>query len=709
MKIKIVLFLIFLFTFHSHAVDNYLHVNVGGGYHTLSYPLLNGTQSGGLGGTANVGFSHFFTEEWGVQTCLGVQSFSAKSKLNYISSVPDVDSQGEAYFFKANFKNSIEQQQALFLDIPLALQFRHIFTEEIGLMATLGAKVSVPLAAGYKTTGTIVTSGFYPQYGDKAELTDMPVHDFLSDTHSYSNNVAFKTAYAAVMDFGALYRLSDETDLYAGAYFNYGLNNILTPDNKLIYQRIGIYNGVLSSSQTDAVKPISFGLKVGLYFHLPEYIPAGKTDLVAPKTKVSEIKIPVKLPTTQTQASKTIQRGKVVEAKDILEARRIVLANKQLKEKTLISDSLRKADSLLIAKRLVASKTVTGNKETKPTVAPKYSASVSMPQLDEIIQVGGKKSKSYKAPKTVKQVKVQQSDTIVPRKVVRPVAPVIVAKVDTVIPKPVEVKPVEIEKPVRDVQPSATPVIPQKEAKREAVALPSPTLDQEEDPFVVAKRIAASFDIKFKFSSDEMVEPDLDKLKALSEILKAYPYIRLHLAGHTDNVGSLRANFKLGDKRASVVKQLFVDDGVLDKNVITKSKAYLEPVVPNSTEENKALNRRVDMTVEKFGKPTKFKVQPSQVPKEQVKDIKSVASNAELLGKERILFGKNLAQLALKYYGSRDFWVYIYEANKDHIANPNKISFGTLIYIPKLDPSLIELNNPSCIEKAKALQQALSY
>jgi len=62
-----------------------------------------------------------------------------------------------------------------------------------------------------------------------------------------------------------------------------------------------------------------------------------------------------------------------------------------------------------------------------------------------------------------------------------------------------------------------------------------------------------------------------------------------------------------------------------------------------------------------------------------------------------------LTIMSKKYYGSKDFWVYIYEANKDRIPNPDKISKGTLIHIPKLDSKLIDVANPRCIKKAKEL------
>ena len=62
-----------------------------------------------------------------------------------------------------------------------------------------------------------------------------------------------------------------------------------------------------------------------------------------------------------------------------------------------------------------------------------------------------------------------------------------------------------------------------------------------------------------------------------------------------------------------------------------------------------------------------------------------------------------LTIMAKKYYGSKDFWVYIYEANKDRIPDPDRISEGALIRIPKLDPRLIDPANPRCIKKAREL------
>ena len=75
----------------------------------------------------------------------------------------------------------------------------------------------------------------------------------------------------------------------------------------------------------------------------------------------------------------------------------------------------------------------------------------------------------------------------------------------------------------------------------------------------------------------------------------------------------------------------------------------------------------------------------------------------EFLGTEKFGQGNTLTNISKKYYGHKDFWVYIYEANKEKIKNPDNISVGTSIRIPKIDPRLIDLENPICLKKAKEL------
>ena len=78
------------------------------------------------------------------------------------------------------------------------------------------------------------------------------------------------------------------------------------------------------------------------------------------------------------------------------------------------------------------------------------------------------------------------------------------------------------------------------------------------------------------------------------------------------------------------------------------------------------------------------------VVKEVTEDTAVIENALELpvyqqfIATEEIREGSRLTWLAYRYYGNKDLWVYIYDANKDHLGNPNEIRVGTPIRIPRL-------------------------
>ncbi len=287
MKKQIILGLCLLATVLIQAQEpvQYLHFNVGGGLHNLSYTMPNGTQNGKSGYTINGAYSYFFTPNWGVQAGLGIQSFGATSKLTYFTAAPAVDSEGDAFEFRTQYTNWQEKQNALYLEIPVAAQYRYAINEKLGLIGSLGAKIALPVYAKYKTIGgQIRTTGYYEQWN--VELYDLPEQGFSTITNSFTDKISLNPVFTGLADVGGLYRLSNNLELYAGVYFNYGFNKTKTPDTKVIYQQNGVYNGMLASNQVQHVKPISFGLKVGVYLQLGKQRNAVKTEIAEPTLPV---------------------------------------------------------------------------------------------------------------------------------------------------------------------------------------------------------------------------------------------------------------------------------------------------------------------------------------------------------------------------------------------------------------------------------------
>lgn len=65
--------------------------------------------------------------------------------------------------------------------------------------------------------------------------------------------------------------------------------------------------------------------------------------------------------------------------------------------------------------------------------------------------------------------------------------------------------------------------------------------------------------------------------------------------------------------------------------------------------------------------------------------------------------------MARKHYGSKVFWVYIYEENKSKIKNPNRVNVGTVVTIPPASKYGIDAKDPTSVAAAnKKAGQILS-
>ena len=67
-------------------------------------------------------------------------------------------------------------------------------------------------------------------------------------------------------------------------------------------------------------------------------------------------------------------------------------------------------------------------------------------------------------------------------------------------------------------------------------------------------------------------------------------------------------------------------------------------------------------------------------------------------------YGSRLTWMAYKHYGHKDLWVYIFEANKSKLRNPNYIKMDQEILIPALDARYTNLDDP----EARALVDNLT-
>jgi len=92
-------------------------------------------------------------------------------------------------------------------------------------------------------------------------------------------------------------------------------------------------------------------------------------------------------------------------------------------------------------------------------------------------------------------------------------------------------------------------------------------------------------------------------VKELGKVLADNPDIAVLIEGHTDNVpyggnGPLTDNWDLSTKRATEVLKLLLKNGNINpQNLTAAGKGEFAPLAPNTTEEGKAKNRRIEVVL----------------------------------------------------------------------------------------------------------------
>ena len=113
-------------------------------------------------------------------------------------------------------------------------------------------------------------------------------------------------------------------------------------------------------------------------------------------------------------------------------------------------------------------------------------------------------------------------------------------------------------------------------------------------PIVVEKPFNYK-NIQFEFNSSVLKTSSYAVLDEIGRQLKKKPSAVYQLNGHSSLEGSETRNMMLSVDRAIAVKAYLVNNGVRNVNLLIKGFGETMPMAPNTTEKNKALNRRVEI------------------------------------------------------------------------------------------------------------------
>jgi outer membrane protein OmpA-like peptidoglycan-associated protein len=105
--------------------------------------------------------------------------------------------------------------------------------------------------------------------------------------------------------------------------------------------------------------------------------------------------------------------------------------------------------------------------------------------------------------------------------------------------------------------------------------------------------------LNFEFGSAKLTADSEQTVNELVAILNAYPSVQVKLDGFTDNAGDAAENRKLSQARADAIKDLLVRSGIDSGRITTAGNGPDRPIASNDTDEGRAKNRRLELTVVK--------------------------------------------------------------------------------------------------------------
>jgi peptidoglycan-associated lipoprotein len=140
------------------------------------------------------------------------------------------------------------------------------------------------------------------------------------------------------------------------------------------------------------------------------------------------------------------------------------------------------------------------------------------------------------------------------------------------------------------------------------VDMPEPEIEEkvEKREVIIAdkefKSIPEVVTVYFKFNEFEMLDETRDKLQYNADFLNDNPQYEVLVEGHCCECGTNEYNLALGQKRASVVRDYYVQLGLAYSNMGTISYGEEDPINVNAGPPDSLLcvtNRRVETKVKR--------------------------------------------------------------------------------------------------------------
>jgi OOP family OmpA-OmpF porin len=109
--------------------------------------------------------------------------------------------------------------------------------------------------------------------------------------------------------------------------------------------------------------------------------------------------------------------------------------------------------------------------------------------------------------------------------------------------------------------------------------------------------VSFNLTVEFGFDEQEIQGVGFQEMLEVLKFLREHPSTTAEIEGHTDSVGPDAYNQTLSEQRAQAVVDALVNSGISRDRLMARGYGESRPVASNDTDEGRAQNRRVAVTV----------------------------------------------------------------------------------------------------------------
>jgi outer membrane protein OmpA-like peptidoglycan-associated protein len=110
-------------------------------------------------------------------------------------------------------------------------------------------------------------------------------------------------------------------------------------------------------------------------------------------------------------------------------------------------------------------------------------------------------------------------------------------------------------------------------------------------------RLVMPCDITFENDSAQLLPDFNETLNSVAIVLRRFNNTLINVSGFASNTGSFMHNQVLSEQRAKCVASFLAHTGIDPARIISVGYGVRHPISSNETEEGRALNRRVEITI----------------------------------------------------------------------------------------------------------------